>query len=90
MYDTVNMRLDHTATKTDFLAETSNHIKIIGEHLYNGQPAVTGMIENLKVTINERGVKVGGGSLCRFILGDNIQVAGRQETQRAIEKISDT
>lgn len=91
MYDTVNFRLDREgAGQTDFLCETSNHIKITGEHLFNGEPVLTGTLDNLKVTINQNSVKVGGGSLCKFVLGDNIQTAGRKETEQAIQKISDT
>jgi hypothetical protein len=36
------------------------------------------------------GVSIKDGSICKWFLGDNLQTMGRGDTQRAIEKLSDT
>lgn len=91
MFDTVNLRLSSDEVKgTDLLSEIPNHFEVTSESMYQTGPSVSGYIDNLKVTVNERGIRVGNGSLCKYYLGDNFQTIGRQDTQKAIQKISDT
>ncbi|RCW31383.1 phage/plasmid replication protein [Marinilabilia salmonicolor] len=91
MFDTINLRLSSDEVKgTDLLSEIPNHFEVTSESMYQTGPSVSGYIGNLRVSVNERGVKVGNGSLCKYYLGDNLQTIGRQDTQKAIQKISDT
>ncbi|MBZ4676377.1 MAG: hypothetical protein JG782_996 [Anaerophaga sp.] len=91
MFDTIKLRLNREEVKgTDLLSEIPNYFEVTSESMFQTGPSVSGYIDNLKVTVNERGVKVGNGSLCKYYLGDNLQTIGRKDTQKAIEKISDT
>lgn len=91
MYDTVNFRLlQSDAGDVDFLAETPCYLENVGEHYYNGEAAITGSLDGLKVTLNRHQMKIKDGSLCKWYLGDNFQTMGRGDTQRAIERLSDT
>ncbi len=91
MYDTVNLRLMQSeAGEVDFLSETPCHLANIGEHNFSGQTVITGDIDGLKVSLNRYQMKIKEGSLCKWYLGSNFQTMGRGDTQRAIEKLSDT
>lgn len=92
MYDTVNFRLlqSEAGGEVNFLSETSCFLDNIGEHSYDGNVVITGNINGLKVSLNRYQMKVKDGSLCKWFLGDNYQTMGRRDTQRAIEKLSDT
>lgn len=93
MYDSVNFSLTSDACNADFLAETSQHIIVTGEHKFSGVPFISGNIDksdnSLKVSLSRNRVKISEGSLCKWFLGDNQQTLGRAETKRAIEKLSD-
>ncbi|MCD8301526.1 MAG: hypothetical protein LUC44_00740 [Prevotellaceae bacterium] len=91
MYDTINFKLKADDVQgVDFLEETPCYIDDVAYHNYSGQEVVTGALGGLKVTITAEQVRVKDGSLCKWYLGDNYQVMGRGDTQRAIEKLSDT
>lgn len=91
MYDTVNLRLMQSeAGDVDFLSEIPCHLANIGEHNFSGQTVVTGELNGLKVSLNRHQIKIKDGSLCKWYLGSNFQTMGRGDTQRAIEKLSDT
>ena len=74
----------------DFLAETPCFLENVGEHYYNGEVVITGSLNGLKISLNKYQMKIKDGSLCKWYLGDNFQTMGRGDTQRAIEKLSDT
>lgn len=75
----------------DFLAETPCYLEDVVEHSFeNGLVALTGSVGGLKVSLNHFQVKVKDGSLCKYYMGDNFKTMGRKDTQRAIEKLSDT
>lgn len=91
MYDTVFLRLTQAdVSGVDFLEEIPCFLEDVGEHNYSGFPFITGSLNGLKVTANRYQLKVKDGSLCKYLLGDNFQTMGRSDTQRAIEKLSDT
>jgi len=91
MYDTVFLRLTQAEVNgVDFLEEVPCFLEDVGEHIYSGFPFITGNLNGLKVTANRYQLKVKDGSLCKYLLGDNFQTMGRGDTQRAIEKLSDT
>ncbi len=90
MYDTVNFRLlQSKAGSVDFLAETPCYLENVGEHNYNGEMVITGNHKGLRISLNRYQMKIKGGSLCKWYLGDNFQTMGRGDTQRAIESLSD-
>lgn len=91
MYDTINFILNQSdANIADFLAETPSHIEIIGEHLFrDGSRSTSGTLNGYKVIVTRDKVILKDCSLCKWYLGDNLQVLGRSGTQRAIEKLSD-
>ena len=91
MYDTVNFRLlQSEAGGVDFLAEMPCFLENVGVHDYNGEAVITGSLNGLKISLNRYQMKIKDGSLCKWYLGDNYQTMGRGDTQRAIEKLSDT
>ena len=90
MFDSVNFRLTQAEVSgVDFLSEIPCHLDGVAEHFYNDVLAVTGRVGGLKVSLNHFQVKVSGGSLCKWYLGDNYKTMGRGDTERAIEKLSD-
>lgn len=91
MYDTIFARLTKGEVQgIDFLAETPCYLDNVAEHTFNNDVVVTGNVGNLKVSLNRFQVKVKDGSLCKWYLGSNFQTMSRKDTQRAIEKLSDT
>lgn len=93
MLDTVNFKL--TATEVggvDFLSEIPPRLnpEALAFHDYGGNRVVTGKLENLSVSVSDYQVKIKDGSLCKYMLGDNYRAMGRQDIQRAIERLSDT
>ena len=92
MYDTVNFWLPQSrAGGVDFLTETPYYLENVGEHIYNnGEIVITGNLNGLKIILKEHQMKIRDGSLCKWYLGDNFQTMGRGDTQKAIERLSDT
>lgn len=92
MYDSVFMRLTQNEVQgVDFLAETPCYLEDVAEHVFSdGLVVLTGHLGNLKVIVNRYQVKVKDGSLCKYYMGNNFKAMGRKDTQRAIEKLSDT
>ena len=91
MYDSVNFKLlQSEAGGVDFLEETPYYLENVGEHNYNGDIVITGELRGLKVSLNRYQMKLRDGSLCKWYLGDNFKTMGRGDTERAIEKLSDT
>ena len=92
MYDTVNFWLPQSkAGGVDFLTETPCYLENVGGHIYgNGEIVITGNLNGLKITLNRYQMKIQDGSLCKWYLGDNFQTMGRGDTQKAIERLSDT
>lgn len=91
MYDTVFFRLTKAdANGVDFLEDLPRFLGDVGVHDYRGVTFVSGSLNGLKVKANACHVDVRGGSLCKFLLGGNYSTMGRKDTQRAIEKLSDS
>ena len=93
MYDTINFRLTNNNVGNDnFLHDIPRYLDddhTTAYHNFNGMEVITGNVGNLKVSINRYQVKIKDGSLCKWYLGDNFKTMGRQDTQRAIERLSD-
>ncbi|MBD5272942.1 MAG: hypothetical protein HDS42_06750 [Bacteroides sp.] len=92
MIDTVNLCLTTPDVKggADFLSEIPPYLDNINLHNYEGKEVVTGSLDNLRVVVSGWQIKVGEGSLCKFLLGDNFQTMGRAGIKTAVEKISDS
>ncbi len=91
MYDNTDKTLHKdVCPKTDFLKTVPQLLSNISNHGVNqfGE-YVTGYLDNLKVSITNDRVKIYDSSLCKYYLGDNFQTLTREDTKRAIEKISD-
>ena len=91
MYDTVLLCLTKAdASGVDFLKVVPRLLDNVVESCCNDVVSVTGDIDGLKVVATGQRVRIRGGSLCKFLLGDNCQTMGRRDTQQAIEKLSDS
>lgn len=92
MFDTVNFRLlQDEAGQVEFLSETPQYLENVVEHTFaHGETVITGNLSGLSVWLSRYQMKIKDGSLCKWYLGDNYQTLGRGDTQRAIEKLSDT
>lgn len=88
MFDTVDFKLTNVDCGVSFLEEVPCYLANVGFHDYNGQQVITGDLNGLKVSINENQIKV-KGSVCKWQLGDNFQAMGRQDMERAVERLSD-
>ena len=93
MYDTVNMTLSKYDCNSigfiDSIPEllTSITNQGIGE---NGNRWISGTLDSLKVNISNTYISIKDRSLCKYYLGENFKTLSRGDTQRAIEKISDS
>lgn len=91
MYDNVNMRLTCMEIgNMDFLNEIPQFCDEVIAHTYpNGEYSYTGILGNLSVSINRNSVVVKDGSFCKWFLGNNLQVMGRDDVEMGLEKLSD-
>jgi hypothetical protein len=94
MYDTLNLYLSAIDVGDTHLMETiPNYLerpKGILEPETGAIVCYCGALGNLKVSVSNMGVSIKDGSLCKWYLGDNLSTMGRGDTQKAIEKLSDT
>ena len=91
MYDTVFLCLTQADfSGVDFLEVVPRFLDNVVECRCNDVVSVTGSLNGLKVAVTGQRLRITGGSLCKFLLGDNRQTMGRGDTQRAIEKLSDS
>jgi hypothetical protein len=94
MFDTLNLYLSASDVGDIPLLETiPNYLerpKGILEPETGAIVCYCGALGNLKVSVSNMGVSIKDGSICKWFLGDNLQTMGRGDTQRAIEKLSDT
>ena len=91
MFDTVLLCLTRAdVSGAHFLEVVPRLLDNVVESSCNGVVSVTGDLDGLKVVATGQRVRIRGGSLCKFLLGDNCQTMGRNDTQQAIEKLSDS
>ena len=94
MFDTLNLYLSASDVgDTPLLGTISNyleHPKGILDPETGAIVCYCGYLDGLKVSISNTGVSIKDGSLCKWYLGDNLSTMGRRDTQKAIEKLSDT
>ncbi len=91
MYDTVFLCLTKAdVSGVNFLEVAPRLLDNVVESRCNDVVSITGDLNGLKVTATGQRVRIMGGSLCKFLFGDNCQTMGRRDTQQAIEKLSDS
>jgi hypothetical protein len=92
MYDNIDLILHNTATPgTDFLETIPQHLTdFISEGNTKFGKYISGYLDSLKVSINQNRIKIYDSSLCKYWFGSNFSTLSRGDTQRAIEKISDS
>src|SRR5690625_4486715 len=89
MYDTVSLYLRQESVRsTDVLAEIPVRLEEVTVHEKEDQIKCSGSLKNLSVHVSERGVSI-IGSLAKYYLSDNMQTLRRQDTEQAIQKLSD-
>ncbi len=92
MLDTVDMRITAAEVRgVDFANEVTPRLDPGGVsfHDFDGVRVVRGTLDDLTVTASPGVLKVGGGSLCKWMLGDNYQALTRADIRRAVERLSD-
>lgn len=77
------------APNTDLLGEIPLFLNNMSEHYFENGISITGRLGNMKVNVNEHRVKIGGASLCKYFLGDNLKEMSRNEIKSAFQKMSD-
>lgn len=90
MYDTIKLWLPIEEIKDSrYFERVPAILSNIGHtSKENGIEYLSGSIENLKVTIGKTGISV-NGSLNKYLHSDNFQKINRQQTEIAINKLSD-
>jgi len=91
MFDTLKLYLRQDSVRdVDLLAETPVYLENITEHCKNDNDEIyySGSLNNLRISVSERGVSI-KGSLAKYYLSDNMQTLRRQDTEQAIQKLSD-
>lgn len=90
MYDTLKLWLPiYELAGINYKSLLPSILTDISEHSKNNEYYITGSLNGLNLCISDKGISV-KGSLCKYYLSDNIQTLTRQDTQRAIEQLSDT
>lgn len=92
MYDTVYMKLcRYEIPGVLLLKEIPGYLdNVTGEHSYKGFQVLTGYLGSLGVSIDSGALRINRGSLCKWFLGDNVGKMSRGDTERAIERLSDS
>lgn len=91
MYDNIDFKIKADDVRNiDFLTETPKYFDVTGQHYFEDNLVLTGNINGFRISVNEGGVNITDGSLCKFYLGNNFQTLNRSDVKRAIELLSDT
>src|SRR5690625_930228 len=89
MFDTLKLYLRQDSVRdTDLLAEIPVFLEDTTAHEKQDQIHYSGSLNNLRVYVSERGVSI-QGSLSKYHLSDNMQTLRRQDTEQAIQRLSD-
>lgn len=89
MYDSIKLYLNQdSARDIDLLAEVPVYLENITVHEKVNEVYYSGSLKNLRVNVSQRGISI-RGSLAKYFLSDNMQTLRRQDTEQAIEKLSD-
>jgi len=91
MYDTIELSLlQDDCPGINFIDDLPQYLTSFqsnGNSMYG--PFVTGHIDNFKISINHRRLKLIGGSLAKYVNGDNQQGMTLSMTREALQKLAD-
>lgn len=92
MYDNIDMVLPiERISGGDFFNTVPSFLtNISSKGTSNYGEYINGYLGTLKVSITERRVKIYDSSICKYFLGNNFATLSRGDTQKAIQKISDS
>ena len=89
MFDTLNMYLRQDSVRDiDLLAEIPVHFDKVKFEETDEKVKYSGRLKNLYVSVSEKGLFI-SGSLAKYYLSDNMQTLRRQDTEQAIQNLSD-
>jgi len=89
MFDTLKLHLRQDSVRdTDLLDEVPVYLENITTHEKADQIYYSGTLKNLRIYVSDRGVSI-QGSLAKYYLSDNFQTLRRQDTEQAVQKLSD-
>jgi len=89
MFDSIKFYLrQESARDTDLLSEIPVYLENVTAHEKGNELYYSGALNNLRVYVSERGVSI-QGSLSKYHLSDNMQTLRRQDTEQAIQRLSD-
>ena len=89
MFDTLNMYLRQDSVRDiDLLAEIPVHFDKVKFEETDERVKYSGRLKNLYVSVSEKGLFI-SGSLAKYYLSDNMQTLSRQDTEQAIQNLSD-
>lgn len=84
MFDTIHLWLPKEESRSFDVALLAN----VEAKEKNDMQTITGNYKNLRIFYKETGIFI-AGSLCKYLLGDNMQTLGRGSTKEAICRLSD-
>lgn len=92
MYDNIDLTVNREhCNNTNFINSIPQHLtKVVSEGASEYGEYVIGYLDNAKIKISENRVKFYDSSICKYYLGDNFKTLSKGDTQRAIEKLSDS
>lgn len=89
MFDTLKLYVRQDSVRdVDLLAEIPVYLDNVTAHEKADQIYFSGTKENLRIYVSDRGVSI-QGSLAKYYLSDNMQTLRRQDTEQAIQKLTD-
>ena len=89
MFDTLKLYLRQDSVRdTDLLAEIPVYLEDTTAHEDDRGISYSGMLNNMRIHVSERGVSI-IGSIAKYYLSDNMQTLRRQDTEQAIQRLSD-
>lgn len=87
--DTVTLKLTkEQAGNIDLLERIPAMLSNVSQHCYSNGVVIAGELRNMRVTVNENGVKI-KNSLTKYFINSNIHNLSRKHTEEAIECLSD-
>lgn len=91
MYDTINIRLLQGESDVNFLQEIPLYLDTNTKsyHEFQNGKCIMGKLGNLSVSASDKCLRIGNGSLCKYLHGNNYQTLTRLDTKMCLEKIED-
>lgn len=90
MYDTIQWYLPQNRCSENLILSIPKRLSNVKETRFeDGNISLSGSLKGLQFRVSSSGLKLKGGSIPKFHLGDNIGTLSRGDTQRCIEHISD-